>query len=98
MPAERVLRLIPDLEVQRVERGCCGMAGFWGFQQKNYRHSLQIGTPLFRALRQPDIQFGVSDCSSCCVQMEHGSRKRAYHPIRLLAVAYGFLPSAVLER
>ena len=92
MPAEMLLRLIPDLDVYRIERGCCGMAGFWGCQQKNYRHSLQIGTPLFRALRQSDIDFGVSDCSACCAQMTHGSRKRAVHPIRLLAAAYGFLP------
>jgi len=91
MPAEKLLRLIPDLDVQRVERGCCGMGGLWGVQQKNYRHSLQIGIPLFRALRQPEIDFGVSDCLACCLQMEHGSKKRTFHPIRLLAAAYGFL-------
>ena len=91
MPAERLLRLIPGLGVQRVERGCCGMGGLWGFQQKNYRQSLQIGIPLFRTLRPPDIDFGVSDCMSCCLQMAHGSRKQAFHTIRLLALAYGFL-------
>jgi len=91
MPAEKLLRLIPDLDVQRVEKGCCGMAGLWGFQQKNYRHSVQIGIPLFRALRQPEIDFGVSDCCACCSQMEHGTRKRALHPIRLFAAAYGFV-------
>jgi Fe-S oxidoreductase len=89
MPAEKLLRLIPDLEVQRIERGCCGMSGFWGAQQKNYRHSLQIGIPLFRALRQPEIDFGVSDCNACCSQMAQGSRKRAVHPIRVSAEAYG---------
>jgi FAD/FMN-containing dehydrogenase/Fe-S oxidoreductase len=92
MPAEKLLRLIPGLEVHRIERGCCGMGGLWGFQQKNYRHSLQIGIPLFRALRQPEIDFGVSDCNACCLQMEYGTKKSAVHPIRLLAVAYGFLP------
>jgi Fe-S oxidoreductase len=96
MPAERLLRLIPDLEVKRIERGCCGMGGLWGFQQKNYRQSVQIGAPLFRALRSPDIDFGVSECSSCCSQMAHGSRKRAHHPIRLLAAGYGFLPVEAL--
>ena len=97
MPAEKLLRLIPELDVRRVERGCCGMAGLWGVQQKNYRHSLQIGIPLFRALRQPEIDFGVSDCLACCLQMEHGSKKRAFHPIRLLATAYGFLPATALD-
>jgi Fe-S oxidoreductase len=98
MPAETLLRLIPQLEVQRIERGCCGMAGLWGYQQKNYRHSVQIGIPLFRALRESEIEMGVSDCCACCAQMEHGSRKRAIHPIRLLAMAYGFLPLATKER
>ncbi|MDR0327600.1 MAG: FAD-binding protein [Planctomycetaceae bacterium] len=98
MPAEELLHLIPDLNVQRIEQGCCGMAGLWGFQQKNYRHSLHIGIPLFRALRQPEIDFGVSDCNACCSQMSHGSRKRAHHPIRLLAAAYGFLPADTLVR
>ena len=96
MPAEKLLRLIPDLDVQRIERGCCGMGGLWGFQQKNYRHSVQIGIPLFRALRRAEIDLGVSDCCACCSQMEHGSQKRAIHPIRLLAVAYNFLPTAAL--
>jgi len=96
MPAEKLLRLIPDLDVQRTERGCCGMAGLWGFQQKNYRHSVQIGIPLFRALRRAEIDFGVSDCSACCAQMAHGTKKRVLHPIRLLAVAYGFLPAVAL--
>jgi len=95
MPAEKLLRLIPELDVQRIERGCCGMAGLWGFQQKNYRHSVQIGIPLFRALRRAEIDFSVSDCNSCCAQMAHGTKKRALHPIRLLAIAYGFLPAGV---
>ena len=98
MPAEKLLRLIPGLGVQRIEQGCCGMAGLWGFQQKNYRHSLQIGTPLFRGLRPPEIDFGVSDCSACCLQMAHGSRKKVIHPIRLLAIGYGFLAASVLEQ
>ena len=96
MPAERLLRLIPDLEVRRIECGCCGMGGLWGFHQGHYRQSLQIGTSLFRALRLPEIVFGVSDCGACCLQMAYGSKKRAYHPIRLLAVSYGLLPLAAL--
>jgi Fe-S oxidoreductase len=96
MPAEKLLCLIPGLDVQRVERGCCGMAGLWGFQQKNYHQSLQIGIPLFRALRLPQFDFGTSDCNACCVQMAHGSKKRAVHPIRLLAAGYGLLPLAAL--
>lgn len=94
-PAEELLRLIPELEVRRIERGCCGMAGTFGFKRKNYRRSLRIGVALFKELRLPEIDFGVSDCNSCCLQMEHGSRKKTLHPIRILAAAYGFAPDAI---
>lgn len=87
-PAELLLRLIPDMEVQRLESGCCGGGGSFGFRQKHYRQSLQIGTPLFKALKEPNIDFGVSECHLCCWQMSHGSRKPAQHPVRLLAQAY----------
>ncbi len=88
--AEELLRLIPELDVRRLECGCCGMAGIFGLQRKNYRRSLRIGRELFRALRDSAIDCGVTDCNSCRMQMEHGSRKAALHPIRLLATAYGF--------
>jgi Fe-S oxidoreductase len=91
-PAESLLHLIPELRVRRIEQGCCGMAGSFGFKRKNYRRSLRIGVALFKELRQPEIDFGVSDCSACCLQMEQGSRKKTFHPIRLLAAAYGFTP------
>ncbi|MDR2117091.1 MAG: FAD-binding protein [Planctomycetaceae bacterium] len=91
-PAEELLRLIPELNVRRLECGCCGMAGTFGFKRKNYRRSLRIGVALFKELRFPEIDFGVSDCSACCLQMEHGARKKTFHPIRILAAAYGFSP------
>ncbi|GHT34468.1 oxidase [Planctomycetales bacterium] len=91
VPAEQLLRLIPQLEVRRIEQGCCGMAGIYGLKQQNHRHSLQIGLQLFRALKSEDIDFGVSDCSSCLLQMRHGvPEKEMVHPITLLAAAYGF--------
>ncbi|MDR0611547.1 MAG: FAD-binding protein [Planctomycetaceae bacterium] len=94
-PAEELLRLIPELKVCRIERGCCGMAGTFGFKRKNYRRSLRMGVALFKELRLPEIDFGVSDCNSCCLQMEHGARKKTFHPIRILAAAYGFAPDAI---
>ncbi|MDR3197774.1 MAG: FAD-binding protein [Planctomycetaceae bacterium] len=91
-PAEELLRLIPELNVCRIERGCCGMAGTFGFKRKNYRRSLRMGVALFKELRRSEIDFGVSDCNACCLQMEHGARKKTFHPIRILAAAYGFIP------
>ena len=91
-PAQELLGLIPELNVRRVEEGCCGMAGGFGLDKKNYRLSLQIGLALFRKLRSHEIDFGATDCNSCRMQMEHAVTKPTLHPIRLLAFAYGLTP------
>jgi FAD/FMN-containing dehydrogenase/Fe-S oxidoreductase len=91
-PGERLLRLIPGLTVQRVEKGCSGMAGTFGIKRRNYRASLRIGWGLISALRQPPLQIGATECSTCKIQMEQGANKPTLHPIKLLALAYGLLP------
>ncbi len=90
--AEQLLRLVPGLAVKRLEHGCCGLAGSFGMQAKNFRMSLRIGMPLFSALRDTAIQLGTTECSLCKMQMEQGGNKRVLHPIVILAHAYGFLP------
>lgn len=96
-PAEELLRLIPELDVRRIEQGCCGMAGTYGFKRKNHRRALQIGLSLFREFRKPEIELAVSDCNSCCMQIEHGAKRKTWHPIRLLAAAYGLAPDVFQE-
>ena len=54
-PGENLLRLIPGLVVQRIERGCSGMAGLWGLKRENYRTSLRAGWGLISRLRDPAI-------------------------------------------
>ena len=95
--AEFLLHLIPGLDVRRLERGCCGMAGSFGLKKANYQMSLRMGVRLFSGLRQSAIQVGATDCGSCQMQMEQGSSKRTVHPIRFLAYAYGFGDDLGLE-
>ncbi|MCL2306249.1 MAG: heterodisulfide reductase-related iron-sulfur binding cluster [Planctomycetaceae bacterium] len=87
--AESLLRLIPGLEIRRLERGCCGMAGTFGLKKANYPLSLRLGVRLFSALRDATIQAGVTDCSTCKMQMEQGTTKKTFHPIKILAASYG---------
>jgi len=91
-PGENLLRLIPGLAVQRVERGCSGMAGTYGLAQKNYRNSLRAGWGLISAVRDGDFQAGATECTACKMQMEQGATKPTIHPIKLLALAYGVMP------
>ena len=91
-PAENLLRLIPGLQVKKIEKGCSGMAGMYGMQRTNYRNSLRAGLPLLTAVRSGSFQHGATECSTCKIQMEQGSSKPTIHPIKLVALAYGLMP------
>ena len=68
------------------------MAGTFGLLHRNYRSSLRAGWGLISSLRNPAIQAGTTECSSCRMQMEQGTTKRTIHPMKLLALAYGLMP------
>lgn len=93
-PGESLLRLIPGLNVHRVDKGCSGMAGTFGFRRENYRNSLRAGWPLISAVRESTWQAGTTECSACKIQMEQGATKPTIHPLKLLALAYGLMPEA----
>jgi Fe-S oxidoreductase len=87
-----LLRLVPGLTVQSLERGCSGMAGTFGLKRENYRASLRAGWGLITALRNPEIEYGSTECSTCKIQMEQGTTKPTIHPLKVLALAYGLMP------
>lgn len=91
-PGRHLLGLIPGLMVEHIEAGCCGIAGTYGLQRTNYRSSLRAGWGLILRLRDPAIQAGVTECSTCKIQMEQGTTKPTLHPIKLLALAYHLRP------
>src|SRR5262245_1836547 len=91
-PGEDLLRLIRGVTVRRIERGCSGMAGTFGLKRENYRASLRAGWGLIRAVRDPGVQLGATECSACKIQMEQGTSKPTIHPIKVLALAYGIMP------
>ncbi|GIW87108.1 MAG: hypothetical protein KatS3mg108_1432 [Isosphaeraceae bacterium] len=92
-PSLDLLRTIPGLDVEFIDRGCSGMAGTYGLSARHYRDSLRAGRPLLTRLREPDLSLGTTDCTACRMQMEQGSAKRTIHPIKLLALAYGLNPA-----
>jgi FAD/FMN-containing dehydrogenase/Fe-S oxidoreductase len=91
-PLANLLRLIPRLEVRTIEEGCSGMAGAWGLTRQNFRDSIRIGWGLISRMRTGDLAAGVTECSSCRMQMEQGTSTPTLHPIKLLALAYGLMP------
>lgn len=92
VPAMKLLRLVPGLQVDLLDKGCSGMAGTYGIKRKNYVRSLRMGFPLINAMRSTDIIAGTTECSTCKIQMEQGTTKPTVHPIKILAMAYGLMP------
>ena len=91
-PGEKLLSLIPGLNVLSKETGCSGMAGTFGLKRENYRSSLRSGWALISRLREPQLQAGTTECSTCKIQMEQGTTKPTVHPLKLVAHAYGLMP------
>jgi len=91
-PGRRLLELVPQLRIVPIQEGCCGMAGTYGMKADTFDTSMAAGSRLLKALRQPEIEFGVTECSTCKMQMEQGADKPTLHPIKLLAFAYGLMP------
>ena len=92
-PGLDLIRRIPELDVQFIDRGCSGMAGTFGLARKNFRTSIRAGRGLLRRLHEDDIEIGATECSTCRMQMEQGVAKRTLHPLKLLSVGYGLNPS-----
>jgi len=95
VPGLELVRLIPGVKALQLDEGCCGVAGTFGMKQKNYDESMIIGRQLFEALtaQEHGITCGLTESSTCRIQMEHGSGKRVLHPIEVLAQAYGYPPA-----
>lgn len=96
-PAANLLRLIPELRLVQLEKGCSGMAGTYGMKKANYRSSLRAGLPLLSELRTGDYTLGATECSTCKIQMEQSAPQATLHPVKLLAMSYGLLPDLVAE-
>ncbi len=91
-PTPHLLRLIPGIDIQHIEKGCSGIAGMYGFQRENYRESLRAGLPLITAMRTGHFTAGTTECSTCKIQMEQSTTKPTIHPVKILALAYGLMP------
>jgi FAD/FMN-containing dehydrogenase/Fe-S oxidoreductase len=86
---ESALRLIPELEVEKIESSCCGMAGAFGYDAETIGVSLAMGElSLLPAVRKaPHDAVVVADGTSCRQQIRDGSGREAMHVARVLAMA-----------
>jgi len=86
---QQALRLVPGLEVQTIESGCCGMAGAFGYRAGHRDVSMKMGElnllPAVRAA-EPDALI-VADGTSCRQQICDGASRNALHVARVLQQA-----------
>jgi Fe-S oxidoreductase len=85
-----LMEQIPGVKVIDINKGCCGIAGTFGMKKTNYDISMKIGAPLFEELKNGALDFGLTECSTCKLQMEHGAPGLIVkHPLEIIAEAYG---------
>jgi anaerobic glycerol-3-phosphate dehydrogenase C subunit len=85
----KLLKELCGVNVVDLKAGCCGIAGTYGMQKKNYELSSQIAEGLKEALEKASTKNVLTECAACKMQIEHISDCVAKHPIKVLAEAYG---------
>jgi FAD/FMN-containing dehydrogenase/Fe-S oxidoreductase len=85
---EALLRKM-GVDLQTLDSGCCGMAGPFGFEEKNYEVSLAVGERvLLPAVREADPgTLIVSDGFSCREQIFQTTKRNPIHLAELLQLA-----------
>ena len=85
-PVTQMLRLPDGTITEEVDSGCCGMAGSFGYESEHVEISLKMAErSLLPAVRgaAPDTAIAASGFS-CRHQIQHGSGRRALHPVEIL--------------
>jgi glycerol-3-phosphate dehydrogenase subunit C len=92
-----MLRLIPDTEVDVIER-CSGHGGTWGVMEENFDTAMKVGRPVFRQGLKNGKAWVVSECPLASEHIRQGmdtakgddpAPSTTAHPIKLMAMAYG---------
>jgi len=86
----RFLRRIFGERLAVLDTGCCGMAGSFGYVDRRYELSMQIGEErLFPAVRANPGAVVCAPGTSCRHQIHDGTAREALHPVDLAARALG---------
>jgi len=84
----KLLQELCGVKVVDLAAGCCGLAGTFGMQKKNYELSLQISESLTKALESAPTKNVLTECAACKMQIEHISDCVVRHPIKIIAGSY----------
>ena len=85
--SQKLLQMIPGVELILLDQACCGISGTYGFKKENYATSQAIGEPLFEQIRSVNPDVVACDCETCKWQIEMSSGYKVENPISILAEA-----------
>ena len=93
--AAELLRLIPDIDLQVIER-CSGHGGAWGLKVENFDVALKVGKPVAQQAIKNQNRLVLSECPLAATHIRQGIEKldshflsEDAHPIEIFAHAYG---------
>ena len=81
----KLLQELCGVKIIDLQAGCCGLAGTFGMQKKNFDLSSQIAANLKEALEKSPIKNVLTECAACKMQIEHLSDCVVSHPVKILA-------------
>jgi Fe-S oxidoreductase len=87
---KELLELVPDTEVQAIER-CSGHDGTYAVKEETHKNSVKIARPVSRKVDETEPDHLTSDCPLAAKQIQHVSKNKpdSAHPISLIKKAYG---------
>jgi Fe-S oxidoreductase len=85
-----VLSLIPDIDIQTIER-CSGHDGTYGVKEETFDLAVKIGRPVANRVKKDEPDHFTSDCPMAGHHIGNilGDDQRPTHPMMLLRMAYG---------
>ena len=95
--AAELLRLIPDTQVDVIER-CAGHGGTFGVMKESHQTAMKVGKTTMRTMVRKGRAFMASECPLAAKHLMQGMEDMSepetrpqgpFHPVELIAKAYG---------
>ena len=88
-PGYELLKLVPGVTRQLIDRGCCGLAGTSGYHKEGFDLAQKIGAPMIESVASSRATLAASDCPKCNIQIRQGTGVAAVHPLEIFVRGYG---------
>ena len=84
LPSIDLIEKLTGNKVKNAQAGCCGISGSYGFKKEKYKIGMEVGSELFNTIKQSECEIVTTECGTCQVQIQHGTNKKAYHPVSVI--------------